>query len=259
MKKIIGLAVLVIFAVTGSAVMGGVIEDIQMEAGLEIGDFHYRESHLMREDGVQYGVYGSISILAAHPWFFQFYMSIVGGDVKYDGGYGSGWSYRDLTGDTSNFIYNFRGIFGYDIQADGISLMPYSGLCYRYLENDLRDLTIPGVVSGYLREQTYFYFPLGLDISIPLSDDNGFTIGLRSEFDWMFYGYNESGDIKLDNQDGWGIRFIPYIRYDINDQVGLKLEIFGEYWKINDSDVNEGFLEPENASNYYGGKFGVLF
>jgi len=259
MKKTIGLAVLLLFVVTGSAVMGGVIEDIEMEAGLEVGDFHYRESHLMREDGVQGGVYGSIAILAANPWYFQFYMSIVGGDVKYDGGYGSGAGYRDLTGDTSNYIYNFRGVVGYNIKGDGICLMPYSGLGYRYLENDLRDITIPRVVNGYLREQTYFYLPLGLDLSIPLSSDQSLTIGLKSEFDWMFSGYNKSGGTELDGQNGWGIRFTPYIRYDINDQIGLKMEIFGEYWKINDSDINEGFLEPENASNYYGGKFGVVF
>lgn len=259
MKKTIGMVVLLFLIFIGSAVWGGVIEDIEMEAGLEIADFHYRESHLMREDGVQGGVYGSIAILAAPPWYFQFYMSIVGGDVKYDGGYGSGWSYNDLTGDTSNYIYNFRSIVGYNIGGDSIRLMPYSGFCYRYLENDLRDLTIPGVVSGYLREQTYIYLPLGFEISIFASADRSWTIGLKSEFDWMYYGYNKSDDIELDNQNGWGFRFIPFIRYDINDKIGLKLEAFGEYWKINKSDINEGYLEPENASNYYGGKFGVVF
>jgi len=253
------IIVLAVFSLAGSFTFAGVIEDVEMEAGLEVGDFHYRESHIMREDGVQAGVYGSIAILAAQPWYFQFYTSIVGGDVEYDGGYGSGWSYNTLTGDTSNYIYNFRGIVGYKIGEDGICLMPYSGLGYRYLENDLNDLAIPGVVSGYLREQAYLYLPLGLDIAIPLSPGRGWTIGLRSEFDWMFYGANKSGGIELDNQDGWGIRFSPYIRYDINDKIGLKLEAFGEYWKINESDVNEGFIEPENASNYYGGKFGILF
>ena len=259
MKNSCVIIALVIFSLTGSFTFAGVIEDVEMEAGLEVGDFHYRESHLMREDGVQGGVYGSIAILAAHPWYFQFYMSMVGGDVKYDGGYGYGASYHDLTGDTSNYIYNFRGIVGYTIEGDSIRLMPYSGFGYRYLENDLNDLTIPGVVSGYLREQTYIYLPLGLEISIPVSSDKSWTIGLKSEFDWMYYGYNKSGGIELDNQNGWGFRFIPFIRYDINDKIGLKLEAFGEYWKINDSDVNEGFLEPENASNYYGGKFGVVF
>ncbi|MEA1929000.1 MAG: hypothetical protein U9N73_12410 [Candidatus Auribacterota bacterium] len=259
MKNICIIIAIVLFGFTGSLSPAGVIDDIEMEAGLEVGDFHYRESHLMREDGVQGGIYGSIAILAVNPWYFQFYMSMVGGDVEYDGGYGSGWSYTTLKGDTSNYIYNFRGIVGYNIEGGSLCLMPYSGFGYRYLENDLRDITIPGVVNGYLREQTYFYLPLGVDISIGTSADQGWTVGFKSEFDWMFYGYNESGGIKLDNQDGWGIRFTPYIRYDINDKIGMKLEIFGEYWKINDSDVNEGFMEPENASNYYGGKFGILF
>lgn len=256
MKKIIGLTVLALSVISGSVVMGGLIENIEMDAGLEIGDFHYRESHFMREDGVQSGVYGSIAILAAQPWYFQFYMSIVGGDVEYDGGYIGGGS---LKGDTSNYIFNFRGIVGYMIDEGGVCLMPYSGLGYRFLCNSLDDL--PG---GYKREQTYVYLPLGLDLSLPIFDNQQWTIGLRSEFDWMFSGFNKSGSTKFTGQDGYGFRFTPYIRYDINDKVGLKLEIFGEYWKIGDSNKKYGrwggwSMEPENASNYYGGKFGMVF
>ncbi len=259
MKNSCIIIAIVLFSLTGSFTSAGVIEDVEMEAGLEIGEFHYRESHFMREDGTQFGVYGSIAILAVNPWYFKFFMSYVGGDVKYDGGYGSGWSYKDLTGDTSNYIYNFRAIAGYRIEGDGICLMPYSGFGYRYLENDLNDLTVPGVVSGYLREQTYLYLPLGAELTIPLSYDNSWTLGLRGEFDWMFSGYNKSGGTELDGQNGWGFRIIPFVRYDITDQFGLKLEIFGEYWKIQESDINEGLLEPENASNYYGVKFGAVF
>ena len=252
MKNSCIIIALVIFSLTGSFTFAGVIEDVEMEAGLEIGDFHYRESHLMREDGVQGGVYGSIAILAAQPWYFQFYMSMVGGDVEYDGGYSSGGS---LKGDTSNYIYNFRGIAGYMIGEDGVYIMPYSGIGYRYLNNDLNDLG----AGGYEREQVYLYMPLGIDISASIASSGQWTIGLKSEFDWMFHGENKSGDIEFTGQDGWGIRFTTYIRYDINDKIGLKLEAFGEYWKINDSDLSEGYLEPENASNYYGGKFGVVF
>lgn len=259
MKKIVILIIFLLLGLVQSTGRAGLIENIEMEAGLEIGDFHYRESHIMREDGVQGGIYGSIAILAVTPWYFQFYMSIVGGDVEYDGGYTYGWKHIDLTGDTSNYIYNFRGIAGYYLEKDDFCLMPYSGFGYRYLENDLRDLTIPGVVSGYLREQTYLYLPLGLEISISLSPDRHWIVGLRSEFDWMYYGYNKSGGIELDNQDGWGFRFIPFIQYNVSDKIGLKLEAFGEYWKINESDINDGYQEPENAGNYYGAKFGVVF
>ena len=259
MKKFANLIAVVGLVLSPLAVSAGLIPEVEMEAGLEVGDFHYRESHIMREDGVQGGVYGSIAVLAADPLYFQFYMSFVGGDVKYDGGYGSGWSYRTLTGDTSNYIYNFRGLAGFRLGTDGFRLMPYSGIGYRYLENDLRDLTIPGVVSGYLREQTYVYLPLGLELTVPLSSDGSWSMGLRGEFDWMFYGFNKSGDTDLDGQDGWGFRLLPFLRYDISDKVGLKLEGFGEYWKINESDVSDGLLEPENASNYYGARLGFLF
>ena len=98
--------IVITLALCGLAVIplasAGLIENIDLEAGVEIGDFHYRESHFMREDGVQYGVYGSIAILAAHPWNFQFYGSIVGGDVEYDGGYNLGMYNYTSTGATSN-------------------------------------------------------------------------------------------------------------------------------------------------------------
>ena len=234
----------------------GVIEDVDMEAGVEIGDFHYRESHIMREDGVQYGLYGSIAVLAAHPWDFQFYGSFVGGDVEYDGGYTGG---RSLKGDTSNAIFNFRGLAGYVLLEESVRIEPYSGLGFRYLINDLSDLDVPGT---YRRQQTYLYLPLGVDISLPLGYDGRWTIGLKSEFDWMFYGFHKTDkglDKEFDGQDGWGIRFIPYVRWDFDENVAFKLEGFGEYWKINESDPDGGFIEPENASNYYGARAGICF
>lgn len=233
----------------------GVIEDVDMEAGLEIGDFHYRESQIMREDGVQYGVYGSIAVLAARPWEFQFLMSLVGGDVEYDGGYQGGGSVK---GDTGNYIFNFRGTAGYLIEEGSLRILPYSGLGLRFLNNDLDDLGS----AGYRRQQTYLYLPLGLDISLPLGSDGKWTIGLKSEFDWMFYGFHKTDkglDREFDGQDGWGIRFTPYVRWDFDENVAFKLEGFGEYWKINESDPDEGYIEPENASNYYGARAGVCF
>ena len=128
MNKVLTLIVALATVFCPLAAFSGLIPGVEMEAGLEVGDFHYRESHIMREDGVQGGVYGSIAVLAADPLYFQFYMSFVGGDVKYDGGYGSGWSYRTLTGDTSNYIYNFRGLAGLRLGTDGFTLMPYTGI-----------------------------------------------------------------------------------------------------------------------------------
>ncbi len=236
----------------------GMAAGLEFELGPEIGDFHYRESHFMREDGPQYGGYLSLA-LRPDPWYIQFYGSYVGGDITYDGGYGWGWWYRDLKGDTSNFIVNLRGLFGWLVVDGDFEVMIYSGIGYRYLENDLNDVSIPGVVSGYLREQTYFYLPLGGEIAFPLSLEGNWTLGLRGEFDWMFYGYNYSDGIKLDNQKGWGFRLTPFLRWDLDENIAFKLELFGEYWKIDESDVNQGFMEPENASNYYGGRLGVIF
>ncbi|MDP8236270.1 MAG: hypothetical protein P9M08_07785 [Candidatus Erginobacter occultus] len=258
MRKQMSAALVAGFLLLAPAARGGLVDGLDIEFGTEIGEFHYRESHFMREDGPQYGGYLAVGLRPA-PWYFQFYVSYVGGDITYDGGYGWGWWYRDLKGDTSNFIVNLRGLSGCLVVDNDLQVLLYSGLGYRYLENDLNDVAIPGVVSGYLREQTYFYLPIGGEISFPISVDGGWTLGLRGEFDWMFYGYNYSDGIKLDNQKGWGFRLTPFLRWDLDENIAFKLELFGEYWKIDDSDGNEGFMEPENASNYYGGRLGVIF
>ncbi len=262
MRKMLLAALAAGFLLLAPSARAGLIEGIDFEAGVEIGEFHYRESHFMREDGPQYGGYLALAIREAHPWYFQFYGSYVGGDITYDGGYYSiWWGENELKGDTSNFIVNLRGLAGCVMVDEDLQVMLYSGLGYRYLENDLRDLETTWFLQGlgYLREQTYFYLPLGGEISFPLSIEGNWTLGLRGEFDWMFYGYNYSDGIKLDNQKGWGFRLTPFLRWDLDENVAFKLELFGEYWKIDDSDVNRGFMEPENASNYYGGRLGIIF
>lgn len=49
----------------------GVLPGVEFQAGLELEDFHYRESHLMREDGWQAGVYGSFRLVGARPVIFD--------------------------------------------------------------------------------------------------------------------------------------------------------------------------------------------
>lgn len=261
MKNCLLIALVAGILVLAPAAGAGLVKDVDFELGAEIGDFHYRESHFMREDGMQYGLYGALALRAAHPWYFQFYISGVGGDITYDGGYSSIWGYSDLKGDTSNFIFNFRSLGGYVIEIDSLRVLLYTGLGYRYLENDLRDLETSWFLRGlgYLREQTYLYLPLGGEVVFPVSADGSWCLGLRSEFDWMFYGYNVSGGTKLDNQKGWGFRVSPFLLWALDENVTFKLELFAEYWKIDDSDVNAGFIEPENASNYYGGRLGMIF
>lgn len=254
MRKIRLLALLLSGMTAAAPAAAGLIEDVDLEAGIEIGHFHYREPSVMSQKGLQYGVYGSIAILAARPWEFELFMSLVGGDVEYDGAYMSG---IPLKGDTGNAIFNFRALAGYEVTTGPVRLKPYSGLGYRYLVNDLDDL--PG---GYRRQQIYLYLPLGVDVSLPLGYGGSWTIGLKSEFDWMFAGFHKTDrgiNREFDGQSGWGFRLTPYARWNVSEKVALKLEVFGEYWKIGDSNMDRGFLEPENSSTYSGARFGVCF
>ena len=62
------LAVLVAgFLLLAPSVRGGLVDGLDIELGTEIGEFHYRESHFMREDGPQYGGYLSLALRPDHP------------------------------------------------------------------------------------------------------------------------------------------------------------------------------------------------
>lgn len=249
---------ILIFAPAAGA---GLVEGWDFEVGAEVGHFQYRESHFMREYGMQYGGYLALGIGAVQPWYFQLHGSYVGGDITYDGGYCAIWGCRPLKGDSSNFIINFRGLAGYQLLDGKFRIMPYSGIGYRYLENDLRDLETKWYLQGlgYLRQQTYFYLPLGCELALPVSRDGRWELGLRGEFDWMFYGFHIADGIRLDNQSGWGFRLGPFLRRELDENIAFKLELSAEYWKIGDSDINRGFMEPANASNYYSCRLGLVF
>lgn len=170
----------------------GVVKNFEFGVGLEImAAYNYHESNFMRLDGTQFGAYGSVSYIGSDPWFLQLYLSYVGGDITYDGGAGSGYSYRSIKGDVGNSIFNFRLTAGFDLarspQLEKATIMPYSGIGYRYLVNHLEDIDISGV-TGYEREQSYWYLPLGISASTPLSSNEKLRLGVKAEFDILLIG-----------------------------------------------------------------------
>ena len=60
-------------------VSAGVVPGLEFQAGLELEDLHYRESHFMREDGWQYGLYGSLRLVRTSPFILDLEISWVGG------------------------------------------------------------------------------------------------------------------------------------------------------------------------------------
>jgi hypothetical protein len=126
-------------------------------------------------------------------------------------------------------------------------------LAYRYLGDDSSHDP-----SGYKRHSNYFYLPVGYERGQKLSE--GWYLGLGAEFDLLLYGLQRSeigggGYVPVrNNQDfgsGYGLRGTVEIRHQ-GPTLDMSLAPFIQYWWVDDSDVDQGFYEPENNSTQIG-------
>ena len=249
----------------------GMVENWEFGAGLEwIAAYNYHEYKLMRLDGSQFGAYGLArfffrEVNHLEPLSAELFLSYVGGDITYDGSRGD----QPSKGDVGNSIFNLRPLVGWtfaDIthfDISGFEIMPYSGLCYRNLVNHLEDLS---GVGGYQRNQSYLYWPLGVGASFPLPADERLKIGCKMEFDILLSGWHHISkggglipDLDFTQSSGYGFQIAPNIRYDFSEKFAMTVEMFWRYWSIGDSDTDQGYHEPENATSEFGFSAGVLF
>ena len=269
MKAMMALVIAAIAGLYLTAIpaFAGIAENWEFGAGLElIAAYNYHEYKLMRLDGSQFGAYGLArfffrEVNHLEPLSAELFLSYVGGKIEYTGSRGD----QPTKGDVGNSIFNLRALAGWtfaDINLfniSGFEVMPYSGLCYRYLVNHLEDLSGGG---GYQREQSYLYWPLGVGASFPLPADERLKIGCKMEFDILLYGaHHTSKGLERDftQSSGYGFQFVPNIRYDFSEKFAMTVEMFWRYWSIGDSDTDQGYLEPENATSEFGFDVGVLF
>lgn len=185
-----------------------------------------------------------------------------------------------------------RATFGYDIPvSEQLVFTPYAGLGYRYLYNQFSDTpakTIGGLsyYSGYDRESTYVYLPLGVETELRM--DHGWALMLTGEFDYLLDGTqvshledmhdsagNTSGLDKLENdqRDGIGWRASLKLTKE-TPRFDWFNEIFVRYWHIDDSEFQfitvgggllcegnlcSGGIEPDNKTWEVGMSMGAKF
>ena len=162
----------------------------------------------------------------------------------------------------------FRFLLGPDIPASETSFLTlYSGIGYRYLNDDSSGMTSTTGYSGYDRESNYFYSPIGIDASICL--ENGWSVGIILEYDIFWRGKQIShlsdadpnfNDPENAQKRGYGIRWSVEFR-KTGEQVDFVIEPFIRYWNIKKSeDANLTYggvpfgtgYEPENNSTEVG-------
>jgi len=222
------------------------------EVGPEISWIKYTEPKLMHNDGIMYGVTGSyiyrgpffIGPREADSWMFRADGRTSWGKVDYDGALMDGTPYTIDSID--DYTYEFRGLIGYGVQNKIARTTPYLGLGYRYLNDD--SSFDP---AGYERESNYLYLPLGFDIYF--FSESEWSFSSIVEFDILLWGKQKSrlgspyGTIENDQNSGTGFRASIRFQKD-GDKADFAVEPFVRWWRINDSEVSDGFIEPENSS-----------
>lgn len=242
----------------------GLFKATTFEIGPEI--FHQKYTEVgVKIYGMMYGLYWSYTgrgwlepclqdedeAPADKParWMFGTDGSVAYGQVDYDGELMSGTPYAS---DDENWMVETRLLFGPDFPCKSRIDTIYTGLGFRYLNNNSSD------PAAYERESHYFYLPVGIT-TLGKLNDSSWSLGATAEFDVFLYGVQTSHfhdlgvDIHNQQHEGYGVR--GSIRLGKQDgEHNLIIEPFVRYWKIQTSEESMGGVEPKNDTTEIGAR-----
>lgn len=234
--------------------------------GPEVYSYKYKEPSYMEEEGIFYGMhfgYTSRDWVSASPKessldggsVFMAEGRFAFGRVDYDGGISDGTPYK-IDG-ISDLVLEGRLLLGADMLIQDILGTLYSGVGYRYLNDDTSFDPY-----GYERESNYLYIPLGGEIYTNLKAD--WYWGARIEFDYLAWGMQNSHlsdfdptlpDIHNRQNSGYGYR--ASVRFEHKSKKAVfAIEPFYRYWDIDESEHEFNafgeFWEPANDTKEIG-------
>ncbi|MFH0879313.1 MAG: hypothetical protein V2A34_06335 [Lentisphaerota bacterium] len=255
----IGVGCLLLLGLGWSVGPAGAVES-SYQVGPEIEYFKYKEPGVMDESGFMYGLFGAGTFVHEDVWVGRAFMSYVQADLDYDGALSDG---TPLKMSTPNKVFNLRGTAGYKFPLITYEPMPFVGLGYRYLVDDM-----PGQ-GGYKRQQHYFYIPLGVEGRYEMG--NAWVLLPKVEADWLIIGKNNSGGLVFTQKTGFGIRLsVEAMSPDFfigSHNFTASVEPFFQYWNVDASDWQDGeisgvqgtYHEPDNSSYTAGLRASIVF
>lgn len=220
------------------------------EAGLQGSTYEYEEPNFALLEGERFGVSGSFTALGQ-----DYIHSRIEGRYSY--------AELDYTGsgtlrDVEDHILELRALVGRDYRAGRFVWVPYAGLGYRFLHNDLRGVSSTGA-RGYRRKSRYYYIPVGVALRFPMGA--GWVLAPKIEYDAFAHGKQRSylGDTGL------GYNAVTNLQRRGRGARGelafegprWSLGLWSHYWKIEDSDIQpiglgQFGLEPANTTRESG-------
>ncbi|MEX2240346.1 MAG: hypothetical protein WD775_06600 [Burkholderiales bacterium] len=220
------------------------------EIGLQGSTYEYEEPDFALLEGERIGATGTVTFLGP-----DYLHSRIEGRYSY--------AELDYTGsgtlrDVEDHILELRALVGRDYRAGPVVWVPYAGLGYRFLYNDLRGVTSTGA-RGFRRKSRYYYLPVGVTLRVPMS--GGWVFAPNIEYDAFANGKQRSylsdtgfglNDVTNRQDRGRGIR--GELAFEGSRWT---FSLWSHYWKIKDSDVQPigaglaGF-EPANFTRESG-------
>ena len=234
------------------------------DIGLSLSAYQYKEPGVMSLKGVKMGLDMRTTKVLQDDGFIRADFRYAFGSLDYDSN-GTG----SATGN-QNWYIETRVLVGKDHWINDAVLAPYLGLGYRYLNHDGRGFTTTGH-SGYRRESTYFYLPIGVIHRKSLSEEARLVSTL--EYDHLIRGKQIShysdlasglNDPSKNQTSGYGLKLSFSYEKD-NWAFGP----YAHYWNIDESDIAPilfnglptGFylIEPKNNTVEIGVKVSQQF
>lgn len=261
---------------------GGSLKKHLLEIGAESFYFRYKEPGVMKDVGTMRGIYSRYAFRPSpgDPLYTNI-LNLYEIEGRYSFG---GVDYEASNGaaldDIDDWSAELRGILGKEYVDGPFTIIIYSGIGYRYLNDDTsgRISTVGNAgYYGYQRESNYYYLPAGFEFSNRINDTWSFA--LLGEYDFFVYGLQKShlsdgnqfistknDDIENPQHHGYGLRGALKITRESNI-ANFILEPFIRYWNIEDSDIVSAFVdgtagnfvEPENNTIEAGLKIGLQF
>ncbi len=237
MKKILALVICFVFMGVGSisaqTETSVLLKKHTFELGPEISYRKYKEPDVMSEKGIMYGLVGS----------YTYHNKLM---LKAEGR--GSWGKVDYSnsGEINNiddYMLEFRGLGGYDLlTSKTITITPYTGIGYRYLNDDMAGKISSTGAWGYERESNYIYSPLGMTFVIDLG--NNWSTVETIEYDLFLWGKQKShlsdvpgyNDLSNRQKKGYGLRGSITLQKK-GKIVDVEVGPFIRYWNIKKSET----------------------
>lgn len=207
--------------------------------------------------------------------FYGLTSSYKTGDHKYDGQISNAQTNesKPFQEDDKTYIFTNHITVGKSFDLNDYDQYVFTlqgGLAHRYLNNQGNS------IYSYEREQTYWYAPVIVELSRPLSDT--LTIKAGIELDLFISGKNithpsisnaDSGNMEFNQKSGGGSKLQFSLAHEIQNLTML-YQLYHESWDINastsvdtgETDINGEriyYVEPENETSVTGLSIGAIF